>query len=107
MEFFYFLVFAAISTITTTTNPTRKKAHHMPALKIVSMAPQLLKTKRVKNSANKKGDNFISKIFYNSKKFNYYTSLIFLFKAEKIRGRKKKELFCFNNLVITEYHFFF
>jgi hypothetical protein len=85
----------------TTTSPTRKKAHHMPALKMVSMAPQLLKTKRVKNITNKKGDNFIRKTFYNSKKFNYYTSLIFLFKAEKIRGRKKKKLFCFNNLVIA------
>jgi hypothetical protein len=51
----------------TTTRPTRKKAHHMPALKMVSMAPQLLKTKRVKNITNKKGDNFISNFFYNSK----------------------------------------
>lgn len=31
----------------------------MPALKIVSTAPQLLNTKTVKNNKNKKGDNFI------------------------------------------------
>jgi len=43
----------------TTTRPTRNKAHHMPALKIVSTAPQLLNTKRVKDRIKKKGVNFI------------------------------------------------
>ncbi len=60
---FYFLVFLAIRKITTTTRPTKKKAHHIPALKIVSIAPQLLNTKVVKNSTNKKGDNFIVECF--------------------------------------------
>jgi hypothetical protein len=41
------------------TRPTRKKAHHIPALKIVSIAPQPVKTKRVKTRAKKKDDIFI------------------------------------------------
>jgi len=48
----------------TTTRPTRKKAHHIPALKIVSIAPQPLKTKRVKNRAKKKDEIFIELLFY-------------------------------------------
>ena len=44
----------------TTTRPTRKKAHHMPALKIVSIAPQLLNANKVKNNRNKADDSFIA-----------------------------------------------
>jgi hypothetical protein len=35
------------------TRPTRKKAHHMPALKMVSIAPQPLRTTIVNNNRNK------------------------------------------------------
>ncbi len=55
----HFLIFAAIIMITTITRPTRKNAHHIPALKIVSTAPQLLSTKTVKRIANKNGADFI------------------------------------------------
>jgi hypothetical protein len=41
---------------------TRKKAHHMPALKMVSTAPQLLRTTRLKNSRNKAVLSFIKQI---------------------------------------------
>jgi hypothetical protein len=44
----------------TMTRPTRKKAHHIPALKIVSIAPQPLNTKRVKNRVKTKDDIFMS-----------------------------------------------
>lgn len=48
----------------TITRPTRKNAHHIPALKIVSTAPQLLSAKSVKNNTNKKGDNFIVELLW-------------------------------------------
>ena len=58
-NYFLFLVFETIHKMMTTTRPTRKKAHHIPALKIVSIAPQPLNTKSVKNSTKRKGANFI------------------------------------------------
>jgi hypothetical protein len=42
---------------------TRKKAHHMPALKIVSTAPQLLRTTILKSRINKTLVMFIIKNF--------------------------------------------
>ena len=59
----YFLTLDTMIKIITTTKPTRKKAHHIPALNIASTAPQLLKTNRVKKKRNKYGDNFIVKFF--------------------------------------------
>jgi len=47
----------------TMTRPTRKKAHHIPALKIISIAPQPLNTKRVKNRTKKKDDIFMGRFF--------------------------------------------
>jgi hypothetical protein len=38
---------------------TRKKAHHIPALKMVSTAPQLLRTTRLKSRRNKTVFSFI------------------------------------------------
>jgi hypothetical protein len=63
---FYFLVFAAIQIIMIITKPTRKNAHHIPALKIVSIAPHPLSTNSVKKRIKKKEDTFIS-CFYDKK----------------------------------------
>jgi hypothetical protein len=79
---FYFLVFRAIQRITTITRATKKKAHHIPALKIVSMAPQLLKTNVVKINTNRKGDSFIVECFMYLKIQLLY-QFIFLEKSGK------------------------
>lgn len=60
---YYFLTLDTMIKIITTTKPTRKKAHHIPALNIVSIAPQLLKTNRVKKKRNKYSDNLIIEFF--------------------------------------------
>jgi hypothetical protein len=51
-SFHYFLAFEIRNRINTTTRPTRKNAHHIPALKIVSTAPQLLRRIRLVNKKN-------------------------------------------------------
>jgi hypothetical protein len=42
----------------TTKSPIRKKAHHIPALKMVSTTPQLLNTSRLKKRRNNNKLNF-------------------------------------------------
>jgi hypothetical protein len=49
----YFFTFEITTSTSTMTRPTRKNAHHIPALKIVSTAPQLLKAIIVNKSRNK------------------------------------------------------
>jgi hypothetical protein len=49
------------------TRPTKKKAHHIPALKMVSTAPQLLNTTMLKSRRNKAVYIFIAEIFLTIK----------------------------------------
>jgi hypothetical protein len=60
---FYFFTFDTITITMTIATITRKKAHHMPALKIVSTAPQLLRTTILKSRINKALVMFIIKKF--------------------------------------------
>jgi hypothetical protein len=49
--------------MTTITRPIKKKAHHIPALKMVSTAPQLLSTTILKRRRNNAVYIFIAEIF--------------------------------------------
>jgi hypothetical protein len=69
---YFFLAFIVIITMINTKSPTRKKAHHIPALKIVSTTPQLLNVTNVKRSIKSKDDVFI--IFFEMMNSKYYTS---------------------------------
>jgi hypothetical protein len=55
---YFFLIFDTTTSTMTIKSPIRKKAHHIPALKIVSTAPQLLKTSRLKKRRNNNKLNF-------------------------------------------------
>jgi hypothetical protein len=60
---FYFFAFETIIITMTIATIIRKKAHHIPALKMVSTAPQLLRTTILKSMINKALVVFIIKNF--------------------------------------------
>jgi len=59
---YFFLALKTTQRIITIKRPTRKKAHHIPALKIVSIAPQLLNT-NVNNANRMNKLKFFMRIF--------------------------------------------
>jgi len=63
-QVYFFLALKTTQRIITIKRPTRKKAHHIPALKIVSMAPQLLNTSVINESRNIKL-RFFMRIIYS------------------------------------------
>jgi hypothetical protein len=82
---YFFLAFEITTSIITITRPTRKKAHHMPALKMVSIAPQLLRTSIVNNNRNKPVFIFITIILPTYKfqvLYQFYLCLLFLHTGE-------------------------
>lgn len=87
---YYFLVFDTIIKIITTTKPTRKKAHHIPALNIVSTTPQLLNANNVKKNRNKYSDNFISE-FFNKLKIQLLYHFTVLNRWGKFATLKRKQ----------------
>src|SRR5687767_6170336 len=70
-QVYFFLALKTTQRIITIKRPTRKKAHHIPALKIVSIAPQLLNTSVINESRNNKL-RFFMRIIYSCD-FNYCT----------------------------------
>lgn len=73
----HFFAFEIKNRINTTTNPTRKNAHHIPALNIVSTAPQLLSSIRFVNKKNSIRFAFITPdlIYVHIYKSNLYAKL--------------------------------
>jgi hypothetical protein len=81
----YFRILFAIRMMTTITSPIRKNAHHMPALKTVSTAPQPLKTNNVENKMNKKGAILIVKSLRLKIQLLYHILYIGIFHVNPVK----------------------